>query len=364
RPGPGTGVRAGPPGRPAARHRLPEVQPGPHPGRRRHRRRHQDGPRAAARDPPRLPARRDPHRAGRLGGRRAARRRRRRTLAARPATGAPGGRERLRYQRHQRPRDPRGGARSGRPGAGAGRARGPGHPGGAGGAVPARHPTGSGVRGTRRTPPAAPAVRPHPGRTARAARPGTPPSAVAAAPAHHRTHFEHRAVLPAADRDTLLTALRSLAAGTPDPDLVAGTARARTRGKVAFVLPGQGSQWTGMARDLLVHDPVFADELDRCDAALRPHTGWSVTAVLRGDDGAPSLGRVDAVQPALFAVMVSLAAVWRARGVEPDAVIGHSQGEVAAACIAGALSLNDAAAVVALRGQALTGLSGTGTMAV
>ncbi|MFF5882603.1 SDR family NAD(P)-dependent oxidoreductase [Streptomyces sp. NPDC012589] len=197
-----------------------------------------------------------------------------------------------------------------------------------------------------------------------AARPGTPPTAVAAALAHHRTHFEHRAVLPAADRDTLLTALRSLAAGTPDPDLVAGPARARTRGKVAFVLPGQGSQWTGMARDLLVHDPVFADELDRCDAALRPHTGWSVTAVLRGDDGAPSLGRVDVVQPVLFAVMVSLAAVWRARGVEPDAVIGHSQGEVAAACIAGALSLNDAAAVVALRGQALTGLSGTGTMAV
>ncbi|NEC25933.1 acyltransferase domain-containing protein, partial [Streptomyces sp. SID8111] len=186
----------------------------------------------------------------------------------------------------------------------------------------------------------------------------------AAALAHHRSHFEHRAVLPAADRDTLLTALRSLAAGTPDPGLVVGPARARTRGKVAFVLPGQGSQWTGMARDLLVHDPVFADELDRCDAALRPHTGWSVTAVLRGDDGAPSLGRVDVVQPVLFAVMVSLAAVWRARGVEPDAVIGHSQGEAAAACIAGALSLNDAAAVVALRSQALTGLSGTGTMAV
>ncbi|WP_333771959.1 SDR family NAD(P)-dependent oxidoreductase, partial [Streptomyces sp. IBSBF 3136] len=119
-----------------------------------------------------------------------------------------------------------------------------------------------------------------------------------------------------------------------------------------------------MARDLLDRDPVFADELDRCDAALRPFTEWSVTAVLRGDAGAPPLDRVDVVQPALFAVMVSLAAVWRARGVRPDAVIGHSQGEVAAACVAGALSLNDAAAVVALRSQALTGLSGSGTMAV
>lgn len=133
---------------------------------------------------------------------------------------------------------------------------------------------------------------------------------------------------------------------------------------MAFVFPGQGSQWTGMARDLLDSDAVFADELDRCDAALRPFTTWSVASVLRGDAGAPSLDRVDVVQPVLFAVMVSLAAVWRARGVRPDAVIGHSQGEVAAACVAGALSLNDAAAVVALRSQALTDLSGTGTMAV
>ncbi|MCZ0991130.1 acyltransferase domain-containing protein [Streptomyces diastatochromogenes] len=68
-----------------------------------------------------------------------------------------------------------------------------------------------------------------------------------------------------------------------------------------------------MARDLLDRDRVFADELDRCDAALRPFTEWSVAAVLRGDAGAPSLDRVDVVQPALFAVMVSLAAVWRAR---------------------------------------------------
>ncbi|WP_460110342.1 SDR family NAD(P)-dependent oxidoreductase [Streptomyces sp. YKOK-J1] len=195
-------------------------------------------------------------------------------------------------------------------------------------------------------------------------RPELPLASVAATLAHHRTHFEHRAVLHASDRAGLLDGLRALADGRTDPDRVTGPVPAVPGGKLAFVFPGQGSQWAGMARDLLERDPVFADELDRCDAALRPFTDWSVAAVLRGDAGAPSPDRVDVVQPALFAVMVSLAAVWRARGVLPDAVIGHSQGEVAAACVAGALSLNDAAAVVALRGQALTGLAGTGSMAV
>ncbi|MGW7524463.1 SDR family NAD(P)-dependent oxidoreductase [Streptomyces sp. NPDC054783] len=196
------------------------------------------------------------------------------------------------------------------------------------------------------------------------AQPELPLPAVTATLAHHRTHFEHRAVVQAAGRDELLTELRALAEGRPDPGPTAGPRRTLPAGKVAFVFPGQGAQWAGMARDLLERDPVFADELDRCDAALRPFTVWSAAAVLRGEAGAPSLDRVDVVQPVLFAVMVSLAAVWRARGVRPDAVIGHSQGEVAAACVAGALSLNDAAAVVALRSRALTELSGTGAMAV
>ncbi|MGW3122481.1 SDR family NAD(P)-dependent oxidoreductase [Streptomyces sp. NPDC001107] len=194
--------------------------------------------------------------------------------------------------------------------------------------------------------------------------PQPPLSAVASALTHHRTHFEHRAVLRASSDDELLDALRGLAAAEPNSDLTVGPQQALPNGKLAFVFPGQGAQWAGMARDLLDSDPVFADELDRCDAALRPFTTWSVTSVLRGDAAAPSPARVDVVQPVLFAVMVSLAAVWRARGVRPDAVIGHSQGEVAAACVAGALSLNDAAAVVALRSQALTELSGSGTMAV
>ncbi|MEU8028452.1 SDR family NAD(P)-dependent oxidoreductase [Streptomyces sp. NPDC049099] len=188
--------------------------------------------------------------------------------------------------------------------------------------------------------------------------------AIAATLAHHRTHFEHRAVIAARHRDELVSGLRGLAAGEPATELVVGPHRVSAPGKLAFVFPGQGAQWAGMARDLLARSPLFADELDRCDAALSEHTKWSVAAVLRGDADAPSLERVDVVQPVLFAVMVALAAVWRANGVRPDAVVGHSQGEVAAACVAGALSLNDAAAVVALRSRALAGVVGSGGMAV
>ncbi|MGY0056309.1 SDR family NAD(P)-dependent oxidoreductase [Streptomyces sp. LZ34] len=211
-----------------------------------------------------------------------------------------------------------------------------------------------------------PALRGQAGRLldALTAEPGPPLSAVAATLAHRRTHFERRAVVVARHRDELLSGLRGLASGRPDEELVVGARETLPPGKLAFVFPGQGAQWAGMARDLLARSPLFADELDRCDAALRPYTGWSVVAVLRGDAQAPPLERVDVVQPVLFAVMVSLAAVWRARGVRPDAVVGHSQGEVAAACVAGGLSLHDAAAVVALRSLALTGVVGTGAMAV
>ena len=96
---------------------------------------------------------------------------------------------------------------------------------------------------------------------------------------------------------------------------------------------------------------------------LRPYVDWSLVEVLRGVGGGAVLDEVDVVQPVLFAVMVALAAVWRSMGVEPDAVVGHSQGEIAAACVAGALSLEDAAMVVALRSRALRRLAGRGAMA-
>ncbi|WP_373465395.1 type I polyketide synthase [Streptomyces sp. V1I6] len=174
-----------------------------------------------------------------------------------------------------------------------------------------------------------------------------------------RTALGRRAVLIGRDREDYVNALTALAVGETSPLLVQG---AVVGGKTAFVFPGQGSQWVGMAEALLEASPVFAARVDECAKALEPFTDWSLRDVLRGVDGAPSLERVDVVQPALFAVMVSLAEVWRAAGVRPGAVIGHSQGEIAAACVAGILSLEDAARVVALRSQAigrlLAGLGG------
>ncbi|MDG4794566.1 type I polyketide synthase [Micromonospora sp. WMMD1082] len=180
-----------------------------------------------------------------------------------------------------------------------------------------------------------------------------------------RTALAHRAVLVGADRAGLVEALAELAAGRPAAGVVQGVTLPGAR--TAFVFPGQGSQWTGMAVALLDTAPAFASRMAECDAALAPYTGWSVIDVLRGAPGTPPVARVDVVQPLLFAVMVSLAAVWRAHGVEPAAVIGHSQGEIAAACVAGALSLEDAARVVTLRsqiiGRRLAGLGGMASVA-
>ncbi|MFD4631737.1 SDR family NAD(P)-dependent oxidoreductase [Streptomyces sp. NPDC058284] len=178
-----------------------------------------------------------------------------------------------------------------------------------------------------------------------------------------RAAHEYRAALVVEDRQALLDGLDALArdADPLPPGIV--RAAARTGEAVAFVFPGQGSQWPGMARELLDTSPEFAARLAQCADALAPYTDFALLDVVRGAPGAPGFDRVDVVQPALFAVMVSLAQVWRAHGVEPAAVAGHSQGEIAAACVAGALTLDDAAKVVALRARALRALAGHGGMA-
>ncbi|MFC9756302.1 type I polyketide synthase [Streptomyces sp. NPDC056921] len=175
-----------------------------------------------------------------------------------------------------------------------------------------------------------------------------------------RTAFNHRAAVVAGERADFLTALESLAEGAPAATAMSGVAGRGSR--PVFVFPGQGAQWTGMAVELLESSPVFAARMAQCAAALEPYVEWSLLDVVRGIDGAPGLDRVDVVQPVLWAVMVSLAEVWRSYGVEPAAVIGHSQGEIAAAAVAGILTLNDAAKVVALRSRAITALAGRGGM--
>nr|AXL05391.1 type I polyketide synthase [uncultured bacterium] len=163
---------------------------------------------------------------------------------------------------------------------------------------------------------------------------------VAGALAAGRAVLDKRAVVVAGDRGEAIAGLREIAAGQ---GVVGDGAR---DGGIVFVFPGQGTQWVGMGRELLAESPVFAARMTECDAEIAALTGWSVLDVLRADEG---LERIEVLQPVLFAVMVSLAAVWESAGVRPDAVVGHSQGEVAAAHVAGVLSLADAARVVVLR---------------
>ncbi|MFE9249828.1 beta-ketoacyl synthase N-terminal-like domain-containing protein, partial [Streptomyces sp. NPDC007088] len=177
-----------------------------------------------------------------------------------------------------------------------------------------------------------------------------------------RSVFEHRAVVLAGDREGLVAGLGALAEGGVSQDVVRGAA-VGADGRVVLVFPGQGSQWLGMAAGLLESSAVFAGRVAECGAALAPFVDWSLTEILRGGSQDEAwLGEVDVVQPVLWAVMVSLAEVWRSVGVVPSAVVGHSQGEIAAACVAGALSLEDGARVVALRSKALKVLSGRGGM--
>ncbi|MFD4814282.1 type I polyketide synthase, partial [Streptomyces sp. NPDC058418] len=159
-----------------------------------------------------------------------------------------------------------------------------------------------------------------------------------------RAAFDHRAFVLADDRPALLRGLEALAAGGPAAGTVQGVAD--VDGRTVFVFPGQGPQWPGMATELLDTEPEFRGHFTACATAVERYVDWSAEDVLRGAPGAPTLERVDVVQPLLFLTMVSLARFWQARGVRPDAVVGHSQGEIAAACVAGGLTLVDAARVV------------------
>ncbi|MEU9508928.1 type I polyketide synthase [Micromonospora sp. NPDC048170] len=187
------------------------------------------------------------------------------------------------------------------------------------------------------------------------------PAAVGWSLATTRSTFDHRAAVVGVSAEELLAGLDALAAGDPAGNLVTGTVTGSGGGPV-FVFPGQGAQSARMAAGLVGRTPVFDAKLAECQRALAPYLDVDLVSVLTGDDES-WLDRVEVVQPVLWAVGIALAAVWRAAGVVPDAVVGHSQGEIGAACVAGILSLDDAAKTVALRSRALAVLRGTGTMA-
>lgn len=187
-------------------------------------------------------------------------------------------------------------------------------------------------------------------------------TALAGTLAHRRDHFPVRAAFLATGAEPLRTALGAFAAD-PEvelPEVVTG--RAVPRGRVAFVFPGQGSQWRGMGQQLYRSSPRFAEVIDACAEALRPHVSWDPLAVFTGTADEEWLSRIDMLQPSLWAMSLGLAELWRAAGVTPDVVLGHSQGEITAATLAGILSYEDAALVMARRSAIARRTCGRGLM--
>ena len=179
-----------------------------------------------------------------------------------------------------------------------------------------------------------------------------------------RSHHEHRLALVGHTRAELCEHLEAFLAGELRPGMSSGCTIPEYQRKLVFVFPGQGAQWLGMGRQLLAQEPVFRDALEQCAQVLQPHVAWSLLEELTADPSRSRLHEVDVIQPALFAIQVALAALWRSWGVEPSAVVGQSMGEVAAAYVAGALSLEDAACVICRRSQLVKSTSGQGGMAV
>ncbi|HEX3408731.1 MAG TPA: type I polyketide synthase, partial [Candidatus Binataceae bacterium] len=180
-----------------------------------------------------------------------------------------------------------------------------------------------------------------------------------------RSHHEYRLAVSGTSALQLRESLEAFLREETRPGLAQGHKHSDRRIRLVFVFSGQGSQWVGMGRELLERNAVFHDAIERCDRALRPYVSWSVLAELGAmtNPARSRLNEVDVLQPALFALQVALATVWRSWGVEPDAVIGHSMGEVAAAHVAGALSLDDAARIICRRSALVKSAVGRGAMA-
>jgi acyl transferase domain-containing protein/NADPH:quinone reductase-like Zn-dependent oxidoreductase/NADP-dependent 3-hydroxy acid dehydrogenase YdfG/acyl carrier protein len=194
------------------------------------------------------------------------------------------------------------------------------------------------------------------------AAPDAPPlHDVCASAALRRQHHDHRLALIAPSREAMLSLLRDVSAKSAGVGIVAGTAAANGR-RPSFVFTGMGPQWWAMGRELLRNEPVFREVAERCDAIFHKLAGWSVLAEMNAEEDASRMSETHIAQPANFILQAGLAALWRAHGVEPAAIVGHSVGEVTAAYVAGVLSLEDAIRVSYHRSRLQKTVAGLGTM--
>ena len=168
-----------------------------------------------------------------------------------------------------------------------------------------------------------------------------------------RTHHRERLAIVGRDRREIGKQVGAFAVGESLPGVVCGQPLAEGRRDVAFVFSGQGPQWWGMGRELFREEPVFRDKLEECDRELGRHASWRLLEELSRDERSSRLAETAIAQPAIFALQVALAALWESWGIRPAAVVGHSVGEVAAAHVAGVLTLGDAAHVIFQRGRCM-----------
>jgi acyl transferase domain-containing protein/surfactin synthase thioesterase subunit len=178
-----------------------------------------------------------------------------------------------------------------------------------------------------------------------------------------RSHHEYRLSILLRNKTDLTTLLETFSNGEVPPEITVGQHKRNRNPKIVFVFPGQGPQWWAMGRELWHQEPIFRSVVEQCDSLLKTSIDWSLTQELLADERSSRLNETEIAQPALFALQIALVALWRSWGIEPSAVVGHSLGEVAAAYVAGVLSLEDALQVAYHRSRLMQRGTGCGKMA-
>jgi myxalamid-type polyketide synthase MxaE and MxaD len=182
------------------------------------------------------------------------------------------------------------------------------------------------------------------------------------AASQRRSQFNYRLAAIGNCREQLHNSLQAFLTGEQDPNLFFVKEIPDAQPKLVFVFSGQGGQWYGMGRELLKQQRVFYEIIEQIDKAIQARFHWSLMEILWAEESLCRLEEIDVIQPCLFAIQVALATLWQSWGIMPDAVTGHSMGEIAAAYVAGILTLEDAIQIVCYRSRLLMGLRGKGRM--